>query len=175
VAHAKAIDESDRGFFARYTTQLGAKSRDNAIPEFVALHSAKERTFQIMNRQASHFNQMAGTLVAIDLAHQYLGHYRRHAQEFSGDATAPTPVNTLITEQEWREAVMRGAKNALACGLGVEGLRSLLEGFGRMQTRPAWAAYFIHPKANLNKISSELGRLERDFFVMNEEPQKANR
>jgi len=175
VAHAKAIDESDSGFFARYTTQLGAQSRNNATPEFVAFPSANARTFQIMNRQASHFNQMAGALVAIDLAHQYLGHYSRHAREFSTNATAPTPVNTLITEQEWREAVMRGANNALACGLGVEGLRALFDGFDRMQTRPAWAAYFIHPKANVSKISSELGKLERDFFVVDTEPQKAIR
>jgi hypothetical protein len=128
-----------------------------------------------MNRQASHFNQMAGALVAIDLAHQYLGHYSQHAQEFAPDSTAPTPVNMLITEQEWREAVMRGANNALACGLGVEGLRALFDGFDRMQSRPAWAAYFIHPKANVNKISSELRKLERDFFVVDRELHKASR
>ena len=175
VAHAKAIDESDRGFFLRYMTRIAQQGRSGATPEFAALTSPDERTFQIMNGQASHFNQMAGGLVAIDLAHHYLGHYSRHALEFASGSGVPTPVNSLITEQEWRDAVMRGANNALACGLGVEGLRSLFDSFGRMQSRPPWASYFIHPKANISKINSELGRLERDFFVMNMEMQKPGR
>jgi hypothetical protein len=173
VAHAKAIDESDRGFLVRYTAQFAQNSGNSTMPEFAALPSPKERTFQIMNRQASHFNQMAGGLIAIDLAHQYLGHYSRRSRDMASDVAVPTPVNTLITEQEWRDAVLRGASNALSCGLGTDGLRSLFDSFDRMETRPPWAAYFIHPKANVGKISAELGRLERDFFVMNREMQKS--
>ena len=125
-----------------------------------------------MNRQASRFNQMAGGLVAIDLAHQYLGHYNRHSLELPSQGTLPMPVNTLITEQEWRTAVLRGAHNALACGLGVEGLKAVFECFNQMPCRPAWAAYFIHSKANVAQINAELERLERDFFAMNQQMQK---
>ncbi len=175
VAHAKAIDESDRGFFLRYTKQIALQTRTTPVPDFDALLSADARSFQTMNRQASHFNQMVGGLVAIDLAHHYLGHYSRHALEFPSQASFPMPVNTLITEQEWRAAVLRGAHNALACGLGVEGLRTVFECFDQMPARPAWAAYFIHSKANVAKINAELGRLDRDFFAMNLELQKPGR
>ena len=173
VAHAKAIDESDHGFFLRYTTQIATKNRNSAVPDFDALPTPTARDFQTMNRQASQFNQMAGGLVAIDLAHHYLGHYSRHAAELASDTTLPMPVNTLITEQEWREAVLRGAHNALACGLGVEGLKTLFECFDRMPSRPAWSAYFLPPKANVTKLNAELKKLEREFFTMDQQMQKA--
>ncbi|MEY2410788.1 MAG: hypothetical protein QOF48_3458 [Verrucomicrobiota bacterium] len=172
VAHAKAIDETERGFFRRYTTQISLQTRGNGAPDFQTLVSANAQSFQTMNRQASQFNQMVGGLIAIDLAHQYLGHYGKHSAEFPTQAAFPMPVNELITEQEWRTAVLRGAQNALACGLGVEGLKTVFECFDHMPSRPAWATYFIHPKANVTKINAELGKLERDFFVMNGDMQK---
>jgi len=172
VAHARAIDESDRGFFGRYTTQIAVRGRTGGELEFDALSASEAWDFKTLNRQASHFNQMVGGLIAIDLAHHYLDHYRKHSAALLADSATPMPVNAVITEQEWRAAVLRGARNALACGLGVEGLKAVFECFDRMQTRPAWAAYFIHPKAKAAKINAELDRIERDFFAMDHQLQK---
>ena len=175
IAHARAIDESNRGYFGRYTTQISRPAQTTSLPELGPVPSKNEWNLQTMNRQASYFNQMAGSLVAIDLAHQYLGHYRKYAQQLPPDSLQPMPINAVITEQEWRTAVLRGARNALDCGLGVEGLKVVFECFDQMPSRPAWACYFIHPKANASKMNAELVRLERDFFAMNHQMQKGGR
>jgi hypothetical protein len=41
-----------------------------------------------------------------------------------------------------------------------------------MPTRPAWAAYFIHPQADVRRITTELVQAERDFFAMDAKPRK---
>ena len=172
VAHAKAIDQTERGFFGNYTKQVAQQARNSSLPDFDARSSPSAWALDTMNRQASQFNQMAAAFVAIDLAHHYQGNYRKHAAELTAEAGLPMPINAVVTEQEWRDAVMRGARNALDCGLGVDGLKTVFQCFEQMPNRPAWAVYFVHPKANLTKISTELGKLERDFFVMNHTLQK---
>lgn len=172
VAHAKAIDQAESGFFVSYTAQVARQARSAPVPDFDTRAARSAWDLNTMNRQASHFNQMAAALVAIDLAHHYLGHYRKHAPEFASASAFPLPISAMLTEAEWRDAVMRGARNALDCGLGVDGLRAVFECFDQMPSRPAWAAYFIHPKAKAAKINTELNRLEREFFAMNHQLQK---
>jgi hypothetical protein len=172
VAHAKAIDESERGFFLRYTTRLAEDPRTTLAPEFSVVLPQRAWSFNTMNRQASHFNQMVGGLLGIEHAHHYLGHYRKNAKHFNPQTALPQPINTVISESEWRQAVLDGARNALACGLGVDGLKAIFECFGQMPTRPAWAAYFIHPQADLRRISADLVQAERDFFAMDAKPRK---
>lgn len=171
LAHAKAYDESEPGFFIRYTARLADDTRSTPVLDFDALLPKKAWNFQTLNRQASHFNQMAGGLVAIDLAHHYLGHYRKHGAAFGASAALPLPINTLVTESEWRAAVLRGSENALACGLGADGLRTVFECFSQMPQRPAWAAYFIHPGADVRRINAELAKQERGFFAMDSTPR----
>lgn len=172
VAHARAIDQSQRGFFAGYSIHVAQLTRNTPVPDFDTRAAREAWDLDTMNRQASHFNQMAGALVAIDLAHHYLGHYRDRASEFPADAAFPMPITAVITEQQWRAAVLRGARNALDCGLAVDGLKALFEFFDQMPNRPAWAAYFIHPQAKVSKINAELVRLEQDFFAMNRRMQR---
>ena len=172
VAHAKAVDEAERGFFLRYTTRLAEDPRTMLAPDFDTLLPQRAWSFNTMNRQASHFNQMVGGLLGIDHAHHYLGHYRRHAKYFDQQTALPQPINALITEEEWRQAVLEGARNALACGLGVDGMKAIFECFGQMPTRPAWAAYFIHPQADVRRINAELVHTEREFFAMDAKPRK---
>ena len=74
VAHAKAVDESERGFFLRYTTRLAEDPRTTLAPEFDVLLPQRAWSFNTMNRQASHFNQMVGGLLGIEHAHHYLIH-----------------------------------------------------------------------------------------------------
>jgi len=172
VAHAKAVDEAERGFFLRYTTRLAEDSRTMLAPDFDMLLPQRAWSFNTMNRQASHFNQMVGGLLGIDHAHHYLGHYRKNAKNFDHRTALPQPVNAMITEPEWRQAVIDGARNALACGLGVDGMKAIFECFGQMPTRPPWAAYFIHPQADVQRIILELVQTERDFFAMDAKPRK---
>ena len=172
VAHAKAVDEAERGFFLRYATRLAEDPRTMIAPEFSVLLPHRAWSFNTMNRQASHFNQMVGGLLGIDHAHHYLGHYRKNAQHFASLTALPQPINAVITEAEWRQAVLDGARNALACGLGVDGMKAIFECFGQMPTRPAWAAYFIHPQADVRRINDELVQIEREFFAMDAKPRK---
>lgn len=172
VAHAKAVDESERGFFLRYATRLAEDPRTALAPEFSVLLPQRAWSFNTMNRQASHFNQMVGGLLGIEHAHHYLGHYRKNARLFDPHTALPQPINAVITEEEWRQAVLDGARNALACGLGVDGMRAIFECFNQMPARPAWAAYFIHPKADVQRIILELVQTERDFFAMDAKPRK---
>jgi len=76
------------------------------------------------------------------------------------------PINNVVSEKEWREAVLKGAKNALDCGLGVDGMKALFECMDAMPSRPAWCGYLVPNKANLSKLSKDLQRLENDFFLV---------
>lgn len=172
VAHAKAVDEAERGFFLRYTTKLAEDPRTTLAPDFDTQLPQRAWSFNTMNRQASHFNQMVGGLLGIDHAHHYLGHYRKNARFFDQQTALPVPINAVITVEEWRQAVLEGARNALACGLGVDGMKAIFECFGQMSTRPPWAAYFIHPQADVRRINAELVNAERDFFAMDVKPRK---
>lgn len=171
LAQARAHDEVERGFYVRYTKRLGEDSRRSPVPDFAILLPKDASNLQTQNRQATFFNQMAGGLMAVELAHQYLGHYRKHAAALNLPAALPRPINELISESEWRVAVQRGAENALACGLATDGLRAVFDCFESMSPRPAWAAYFIHPEANARRINAELVKTERDFFAMDQRPQ----
>src|SRR5262245_15648590 len=53
VAHAKAVDEGQRGFFLRYTSRLGEDPRTTLAPDFDALLPERAWNFNTMNRQAS--------------------------------------------------------------------------------------------------------------------------
>lgn len=166
LSHAKALSESGDSFLKEYASRLA--SADEKMPVVTdGVAPEKAWSFDAMNVQAGQFNQMAGALLAIDLAHHYLGHYKKYAPQLTaGKNTPAAPINNLLTEKEWREAVLKGAKNALDCGLGVDGLKTLFECMDAIPNRPAWTAYFVPSKVNLSKISRDLQRLENDFFLV---------
>ncbi len=168
LAHARALEPATSGYFAQYTLAL---PKDAAQPwESVGRTLPAEHAwnFDVMNHQASLFNQMAGTLIAIQMAHHYLGHAKKlPAGATDGANPAPT-IAERVSEKEWREAVLKGAKNALDCGLGTEGFRALLGAAGMSSSRATWSACIVHPKADLTKLSRELEKLEKDFFLVGE-------
>lgn len=167
LAHAKALTEPGNDFLKAYAARLAAASGDALPPVAEGLAPDKAWSFDTMNVQAGQFNQMAGALIAVDLAHHYLGHYKKYAAQLPADRHPDGPtINDLVSEKEWRDAVLKGAKNALDCGLGVDGLKTLLECLDAMPKRPAWTAHFAPAKANLSKMNRELQRLENDFFLV---------
>lgn len=164
LAHARALEESASGYFERYVRSLAP---DGSGKEAVGASLPAEQAwnFDTMNHQASLFNQMVGAMIAIEMAHHYLGHFKKHATN-AGTAAVPQPFTERVSEKEWREAVLRGARNALDCGLGVDGFRALLTGVEKASHRPAWTAYLVHPKADTSKLSRDLEKLEKDFFLV---------
>ena len=166
ASHARALDESKEGTFTRYLTAAtpGSNGEFPAVGKDLAPEILW--SFDTMNHQAGIFNQMSGALLAIDMAHHYLGHYKKHSARLAAISGASTAISSLLSEKEWREAVMQGARNALDCGLGVDGLRAIFDGFDMTSSRPTWSAHLVHPKANLGKLSRELEKMENDFFLV---------
>src|SRR5262245_18709224 len=164
MAHAKALDDVQKGFFEAYTKSFLQEDRDGALPPVVRNANDKMAwDFDTMNRQASIFNQMTGALLAIESAHHYLGHYKKYAAQLPGGAAEPVPINTLLSEKEWHAALLKGVRHSLSCGLGVEGLRTLFVGFNQMPHRPAWTAYLLHPRSGREQGQWRAGTLGKGF------------
>jgi hypothetical protein len=166
LSHAKAMEESEKGFLKKYAAAVAQESGATPLGPLPSTAGHNPWDADTLNYQAGNFNQMAGSLIAVQLAHHYLGHCKKYSAQLAALPGQPAPINAVITEKEWREAVLKGAKNALDCGYGVEGLKCAFECFGAMPIRPPWAAYFIHPKADVSKINRDLTRLEKDFFLV---------
>lgn len=163
LGHAKAVDKHERGFFDKAVNGL-ACDNGGAPPAFYRPTHPMTWSLRTMNEQASHFNQMVGNMIAIDMAHHYLGHYQKYASQLR-DAPHPAALYSLITFEEWREAVLAGSRNALACGLAPDGLLVLYEAIAKMPVRPAWAAQFLPSNANVTLARKELKELESAFFL----------
>ena len=166
LAHARALDESVSGYFEQYVRTLPQDGSARLEPVGKSLSNEQVWNFDTMNHQVSLFNQMTGTLLAIEMAHHYLGHHKKHGAPSSTAGNAPEPFTEKLTEKEWREAVLKGARNALDCGLGVDGFRAILTAVDKLPTCPKWSAYLVHPKADISKLSRELEKLEKDFFLV---------
>jgi hypothetical protein len=158
LSHALALDSSQKGYLKKYLADVSEQS--------TSLRNVSHQqtwAFDTMNHQMSFFNQMAGTLIAIDMAHHYLGHYTKYAAKLSESPNVA--LNSLVTPQEWRKAVMQGSHNALNIGLGVEGIKTLFDAVANMPSRPAWTAYLLPQTANVGKTKKDLDKLEEYFFA----------
>jgi len=162
ISHAKAIDADSRGFLAKSMARLAT---DAAFPDLRAGGARDTWSFATMNRQASHFNQMAGALIAIDLAHFSLGHYQKYASQLAGAQGQPISINSFVTPAEWREAVLKGAQSALDCGLAVDGLKVLFESIDNMPSRPPWTIFLMPSGVKVGKLNRELDSIQRKAFL----------
>ena len=147
---------------------LAATSALSLSNGLAAQETIKIGEFASLTGKEAVFGQNAhkGTLLAIEMAHHYLGHHKKYGPPASAAGNAPEPFTEKLTEKEWREAVFKGARNALDCGLGVDGFRAILAAVEKLPTRPKWSAYLVHPKADISKLSRELEKLEKDFFLV---------
>ncbi|HEY0457454.1 MAG TPA: hypothetical protein VGE41_13870, partial [Verrucomicrobiae bacterium] len=134
LSHAKALEGSQSGLLDNYVTTL-AQSRDS-LPQLRPIANNESWSFDTMNHQVSHFNQIVGDMIAIEMAHHYLGHYQKYEAQLK---SGTVPINSLLTPKEWHEAVMKGARNALDCGISVEGFCLMLQTLEKMKSRPDWA------------------------------------
>jgi hypothetical protein len=162
IAHAKAIDRVQKGYFQQYIRNFALlSSGDSTFPNIVEPRYWSE---DIMNDQLGYFNQIVSTVMAINLSHHYLGHYVKYSGKLIGPNDKPVPINVLLTSDEWSGSVKAGAVNALNCALSTEGLRALLEAIDQMPHRPEWAAYIVPQNADLKGLDTQLQRYEEDFF-----------
>jgi hypothetical protein len=164
VSHAKAIDHVDSGYFDKAVHSLARQPRFD-LSALQQPTNANAWAFNTMNWQMSHFNQMAAGLTAIQMAHHYLGHYKKYAPQL-GDDKNPAPLYSVLTAKEWREAVLAGSRHALDCGLAPEGLIVLYDAISRMSPRPSWALYVMPASAEISILRLELNRVEATFFDM---------
>ena len=163
LAHAKAIDKIENGFFDRYLASL-SETGQQVVPTLPQISDPRYWTDDVMNEQGSYFNQIIGAVTAIDLAHHYLAHYERYGDLLEDSAISPVTMAMSCTRQEWDLAFKLGAANALECGFGVEGLKALYDSIERMPKRPGWTLYFLPRNADVSKLKKELDKIENRFF-----------
>jgi len=162
VSHAKAVDQVDAGFFEKAVENL-ARRNGTELRGLPQPTHANAWAFNTMNWQMSHFNQMAAGLTAVQMAHHYLGHYKKYESQL-GDGKNAAPLYSVLTPGEWREAVLAGSRHALDCGLAPEGLVVLYDAITRMPQRPSWALHVMPPGAEISILRLELNRVEATFF-----------
>src|ERR1700733_6768244 len=81
IAHAKAIDRIQPGFFQQYVLNLARQTGADGHVEAPNMVDARYWRDDVMNDQISFFNQMVGMTMAISLSHHYLGHYNKYASQ----------------------------------------------------------------------------------------------
>jgi len=162
LAHAKAIDRIQKGYFEQYVLNL---ARDTATDAPVNPPSMVEDRFwtdDVMNEQISVFNQMMGMTIAMNLAHHYKGNFNKYANQML--AGKLVPINNLLAPAEWEAAVKAATLNSLDCALGTDGVKSLFEAIDKMPKRPGWTLYIVPATADLKKLNKTLTKYENDYF-----------
>lgn len=162
IAHAKAIDNIQPGYFQQYVSNLGKTSDGESLPEPPNMVDPRYWTEAVMNDQASYFNQIIGITLAINLSHHYLGHYQKYAGEML--AGKFTPINAFIAPAEWDASVKAATVNSLDCALAPGGAEALFEAIGNMPRRPAWTGYIVPLNIDTKKLNLQLAGYEADYF-----------
>ncbi len=162
IAHAKAIDKIQPGFFNTYVQNLGhLHGQGFVLPDMV---DARYWTDDVMDSQVSFFNQMVSILMAINLSHHYLGHYTKYAAQLANPENKLVPINQVLSPEEWNVSLKTGVHNSLDSGLATEGLSALFDAIDKMPQRPSWTIFVVPPFVDLKKTNKQLAAWEYDFF-----------
>lgn len=163
LAHAKAIDRIQPGFYDQYVQNIARTATDQSVPLPTI---ATDRYWQddVMNDQGSYFNQMIGMLVAINLSHHYLGHFDKYEAKMATAGNKLLPINQFLEPHEWELSVKAGATDALNCALSTEGAKALFIAIDSMPARPAWTQAILPKNADVKKLNRELTDYEKLFF-----------
>jgi hypothetical protein len=165
LAHAKAIDRLEKGYFARYIDQLSRETGEMSLKPLPNDSNPAYWTEDMLNEQLSNFNSIVGTVVGIKLAHHYLGHYEKYKDRLEDANGKAVPINTLLTPKEWDDAFNKGVRNALNAGCTTEGVIPFYEAFDKMKNKPQWVTYFLPDFAKVPKMKKDMERLQRKFFA----------
>lgn len=162
IAHAKAIEAVEPGYFQKYVSMLAVDQ--TSVPPLPDGNEARFKTESILGKRQDYYGQMISMVMAIELSHHYLGHYRKYAPKLADQPGNPSPLNAIISKSEWDKAVDAGADNALNAGYSTEGVRALYEAIEKMPSRPAWTAYFLPTTAKVERLAARLAKGEKKFF-----------
>lgn len=165
IAHAKAIDRLQRGYFAKYIETLAQETGERALPPLPNDSNPAYWTEDMLNEQLSNFNSIVGIVVGVKLAHHYLAHYDKYKSRIEENTAAVPRINNMITEKEWDEAFTRGVRNALDAGCMIEGVIPFYEAFDKMKVRPKWASFFLPDFAKVSKMKKQMEKIQKDFFA----------
>ena len=164
LAHAKAIDRIEPGFFDRYVENLTRVTGDGFTVPPPSMVDPRFWTDDVINEQASYFNQMIGMMVAINLSHHYLGHFDKYASKMAAPGNKMLPINDFLTPAEWEVSVKAGATDALNCALATDGAKALFIAIDKWPKRPAWAEAILPKGADIKKLNKELSQYETEFY-----------
>jgi len=162
IAHAKAIDHIQHGYFEKYMSGFGQEAAVGTAMEAPTISEDRYWTDEVMNDQASYFNQMMGLTMAINLSHHYLGQFEKYAGQMQ--AGKPVAINNYLTETEWDTGVRAAVLNSLQCAFATEGAKALFDAIGKMPHRPAWTAYIVPQNTDIKKLNKQLAKYEVAFF-----------
>jgi hypothetical protein len=160
VAHAKAIDTKQRGYFKKYADLLAQESGRNMLSPLPNDDNPKFWTDDMLNEQQSNFNSIVGIMVGIKLAHHYLGHYDKYKARLSDTVS----INSLITPEEWDQAFRVGLRNALEAGCMIEGVIPFFQTLDKMKVRPPWAIYFLPENVKFAKLRRDMEKMQERFL-----------
>lgn len=162
VAHAKAIDKVRRGYFSRYIELL--EKGGDAIPPLPDRENARYWTEDLLNEQFSNFNSIVGIVVAINVAEHCLGFYDKYRSTLGSSAGTGSPINNLLTRDEWEQSYREGLQNALNAGCMIEGFIPFFQALDKMKPRPAWAACFLPDNVRFGSMRRQLVKLQKNFL-----------
>ena len=164
VAHAKAIDKIQKGYFQKYILSLAQESGETELKPLPNDTDDRFWTDDMINEQYSNFNSIVGIMIGIKMANHYLGHYAKHASQMNAEPEQQRPLNNFLSPKEWDEAVKVGVRNALDAGCTIEGVLPFFECFEKMPKRPPWTAFFVPDSVKYKDVKKTLEKLQRDFF-----------
>ena len=164
VSYARARNSSTKGYFDQFIQNLAKESGEQALTEPAELTDRTRWTLQLSNDQLTQFNQIVATVIAMDLAHHYLGHYQKYKSRLTNAQGQPIALNSLLTAEEWEDAAIAGALNALDCSIATDGIRTLFECIEKMPQRPAWTIFFMPESVDSRRLQKRLSKLEKGFF-----------
>ncbi len=164
LSHAKAIDRIQPGFFDQYVQNLARTAGDDSSVQLPMMVEPRFWKDDVINDQASYFNQMIGMMVAINLSHHYLGHFDKYAPKMAGPGNKTIPINDLLTPAEWEVSVKAGAVDALNCALSTDGVKSLFQAIDTFPRRPAWTEAILPKGTDIKKLNKQLTQYETQFF-----------
>jgi len=166
VAHAKAIDKIQKGYFHKYISQLMTETGEKELLPLPEDGNPKFWTDDMLNEQQSNFNSIVGIVVGIKVAHHTLGHFDKYKDKLiEKDGVKPVPIEELITEKEWEDAYKEGLFISLNAGCFTEGVIPFYEAFDKMPVRPPWSVYFLPPKAKFAKMKKDFIKFQEDFLA----------
>lgn len=166
VAHAKAIDKIQKGYFQKYINQLMTETGEKELRPLPDDANPKFWTDDMLNEQMSNFNSIVGIVVGIKMAHHTLGHFDKYKEKLiEKEGIKPAPIEELLTEKEWEDAYREGLFTSLNAGCFTEGVIPFYEAFDKMPTRPAWAVYFLPPTAKFAKMKKDFVKFQNDYLA----------